>query len=304
MWMSASGSSASRKSSCATMRFADCSETSVPRKTIRSRRRREKMSNERSKRPSDSTTIGTSWLNALPIGCAIYTQPVGCMSSERRSRADRARNRLPGVGRRGVGGADRAGAARGVVRDRGRARRAAGRHRGLPLGRRRRAAGSRARGRARGAARARLGGRGPGGARARRGRRRHARPGRRALAGVEHGTRAARARVGRGRVEPVLDAPGDPGPRSLVEAVASRGSATATELAAGLPVTRQAVAKQLAALADAGLLRSTRAGRETRYEVTPEPLGDAVAWMVDVGAAWDERLAKLRRALARGRAAR
>jgi DNA-binding transcriptional ArsR family regulator len=83
--------------------------------------------------------------------------------------------------------------------------------------------------------------------------------------------------------------------------VAAR-DATAIELTAGLPVTRQAVSKQLATLADAGLLRSTRAGRETRYEVTPEPLGDAVAWMVEVGAAWDERLAKLARALNKGRA--
>ena len=77
-----------------------------------------------------------------------------------------------------------------------------------------------------------------------------------------------------------------------------RGTATATELAAELPVTRQAVAKQLSALADAGLLRATRAGRETRYEVTPAPLEDAVEWMVSVGAAWDERLAALRHSLA------
>jgi DNA-binding transcriptional ArsR family regulator len=110
--------------------------------------------------------------------------------------------------------------------------------------------------------------------------------------------------VGRGRVDLVFDALGDPARRSLVEAVAARGEATATELAAGLPVTRQAVAKQLAALADAGLLAARRAGRETRYSVTPEPLGDAVAWMVDVGAAWDDRLARLGATLARGRAAR
>ena len=117
---------------------------------------------------------------------------------------------------------------------------------------------------------------------------------------MEHGARAPRAGVGRGRVDRVFDALGDPGRRSLVEAVASRGDATATELAADLPVTRQAVAKQLAALADAGLLRATRAGRETRYAVTPAPLGDAVAWMVEVGARWDERLEKLGRSLARG----
>ena len=108
--------------------------------------------------------------------------------------------------------------------------------------------------------------------------------------------------MGRGRLDGIFEALGDPGRRALVEAVAARGDATATELAASLPDTRQAVSKQLATLADAGLLHSTRSGRETRYEVTPEPLGDAVAWMVEVGAAWDERLAKLGRALARGRA--
>ena len=105
-------------------------------------------------------------------------------------------------------------------------------------------------------------------------------------------------------VERVFDALGDPSRRALVEAVANRGSATATELAAELPVTRQAVAKQLVLLADAGLLRATRAGRETRYEVTPAPLGDAVAWMIGVGAAWDDRLARLGDSLSRGRAAR
>jgi DNA-binding transcriptional ArsR family regulator len=110
--------------------------------------------------------------------------------------------------------------------------------------------------------------------------------------------------VRRGRVDLVFAALGDPARRALVEAVGARGDATATELAADLPVTRQAVAKQLAALADAGLLHPTRAGRETRYAVTPEPLGDAVEWMVEVGAAWDDRLARLGKTLARGRGAR
>ena len=103
---------------------------------------------------------------------------------------------------------------------------------------------------------------------------------------------------GGGRVDRVFAALGDPGRRSLVEAVAARGSATATELARELPVTRQAVAKQLGALADAGLVRATRSGRETRYEVTPAPLEEAVAWMVSVGSAWDERLRALRTSLA------
>jgi DNA-binding transcriptional ArsR family regulator len=64
-------------------------------------------------------------------------------------------------------------------------------------------------------------------------------------------------------------------------------------------VTRQAVAKHLAALAGAGLVTSQRAGRETHYRVTPEPLEEAIAWMARVGGEWDRRLARLRRYLVR-----
>ena len=99
--------------------------------------------------------------------------------------------------------------------------------------------------------------------------------------------------MGPGGVDRVFAALGDPGRRALVQAVSERGSATATELAGELPVTRQAVSKQLTALAEAGVLRAERQGRETRYEVTPEGLTGAVAWMADVGARWDDRLAAL-----------
>ncbi len=102
-------------------------------------------------------------------------------------------------------------------------------------------------------------------------------------------------------VGPVFDALGDAGRRDLIRAIAERGSATATELAAERDVTRQAVSKQLGTLAGAGLLRARREGRETRYEVAAEPLRDAVAWMTDVGASWDDRLAALRTHLRRRR---
>ena len=71
-------------------------------------------------------------------------------------------------------------------------------------------------------------------------------------------------------------------------------SASLTELAAQLPVSRQAVSKHLAALGDAGLVSSSRSGRETRYRLTPGALGDAVTWIEQVGSQWDERLARLR----------
>ena len=92
----------------------------------------------------------------------------------------------------------------------------------------------------------------------------------------------------------VFDALADPHRRYVVEALAERETATATELAAELPVTRQAVAKHLAALSDAGLVGASREGRETRYELTPGPLAAAMDWMASVGADWDARLAALR----------
>ena len=92
----------------------------------------------------------------------------------------------------------------------------------------------------------------------------------------------------------VFSALADPNRRFLVEALARRETATATELAAELPVTRQAVAKHLAALSEAGLVTAGRAGRETRYRLTPAPLAEAVTWMERVGAEWDERLRTLR----------
>ena len=81
----------------------------------------------------------------------------------------------------------------------------------------------------------------------------------------------------------------------MLERLAVGGSASQTELAGELPVTRQAVAKHLATLRDAGLVRAERLGRETRYELESEPLGDAAAWLERVGTQWDIRLAALAR---------
>jgi DNA-binding transcriptional ArsR family regulator len=95
----------------------------------------------------------------------------------------------------------------------------------------------------------------------------------------------------------VFAALGDPTRRAVLEQVAARGEVTATELAAALPITRQAIAKHLGVLAGAGLVAPRREGRETRYAPTPEPLGDAIAWMADLGARWDARLARLQRSV-------
>jgi DNA-binding transcriptional ArsR family regulator len=96
------------------------------------------------------------------------------------------------------------------------------------------------------------------------------------------------------RAGAVFGALSDPTRRALLATIAEQPAATATELAAVLPISRQAVLKHLTALAEAGLLDRERSGREVRYRVTPEPLSDAVSWMADVGGQWDARLAALK----------
>ena len=86
--------------------------------------------------------------------------------------------------------------------------------------------------------------------------------------------------------------------RHLIELLAAEPGATATRLAATLPISRQAVAKHLKLLHEAGLVSSRRRGREALFELDPEPLGEAVAWIGSVGADWDRRLDGLRRLLA------
>jgi DNA-binding transcriptional ArsR family regulator len=95
------------------------------------------------------------------------------------------------------------------------------------------------------------------------------------------------------RAGAVFEALADPTRRAVLRGVAEQGPLTATELAAGLPVSRQAIAKHLAVLHDAGLVRRERCGREARFSATPAPLAEAGRWLEQTGAAWDGRLHRL-----------
>ena len=85
----------------------------------------------------------------------------------------------------------------------------------------------------------------------------------------------------------VFSALADASRRHVLGYLADHGTASATELTGELPMTRQAVAKHLTLLSEAGLIASERSGRETRYRLTTQ------------GAEWDERLDALRRHLKR-----
>jgi DNA-binding transcriptional ArsR family regulator len=87
----------------------------------------------------------------------------------------------------------------------------------------------------------------------------------------------------------------DPTRRQLLDALAARGEASATTLAAALPVSRQAVVKHLAVLDRAGLVRGARRGREIRYMVRPDRLDATASWLAGLAAEWDARLAAIKR---------
>jgi DNA-binding transcriptional ArsR family regulator len=98
----------------------------------------------------------------------------------------------------------------------------------------------------------------------------------------------------------IFSALSDPTRREVIRRLSEKGPTTLGELAAELPVTRQAVSKHLVVLEEAGLVQSSGDTRRQRYRLTPRPLADAMGWMVDVGAEWDERLDALRRHVERG----
>lgn len=87
---------------------------------------------------------------------------------------------------------------------------------------------------------------------------------------------------------------GDPTRRRMLDLLLE-GDGTATTLSQRLPVTRQAVAKHLAVLDRAGLVRAAPAGREKRYRVDDDQLARAVAQLSSVGSAWDARLQRIKR---------
>ena len=88
---------------------------------------------------------------------------------------------------------------------------------------------------------------------------------------------------------PVFAALGDETRWSILGALGEQ-DASASALAGRLPVTRQAIAKHLAVLQQAGLVESVRAGRELNYRVIGANLRETAQRLDSVGREWDRRL--------------
>jgi DNA-binding transcriptional ArsR family regulator len=100
----------------------------------------------------------------------------------------------------------------------------------------------------------------------------------------------------------ILAAMADPTRRQLLASLATSGPATATALARRLPITRQAVAKHLAVLLRAGLVTSSKHGRDVRFAVRTDALAQTADWLAQLAAEWDTRLAAIKRIAEAGEA--
>ncbi len=74
---------------------------------------------------------------------------------------------------------------------------------------------------------------------------------------------------------PVFSALGDETRLRLIVVLCAGGTLSIAQLTAGTPITRQAVTKHLQVLAEAGLVRDVKIGRERRWAFEPARLDEA-----------------------------
>ncbi len=93
----------------------------------------------------------------------------------------------------------------------------------------------------------------------------------------------------------VFAALADPSRRAILAELAANGPATATDLADRLPITRQANAKHLALLADAGLVAAEPGERRrVRYRLRSAPMQVAQQFLAALARDWDRQLDALK----------
>jgi DNA-binding transcriptional ArsR family regulator len=96
------------------------------------------------------------------------------------------------------------------------------------------------------------------------------------------------------RAAPVFAALGDETRLGIVAKLSTQGPQSITRLTEGTDVTRQSITKHLELLSDAGLVKSTREGRERIWSVEPQRLGDAQRYLDQISQQWDRAIERLR----------
>ena len=93
---------------------------------------------------------------------------------------------------------------------------------------------------------------------------------------------------------PVFAALGDETRLSLVVRLSRGQRCSISQLTEGSGLTRQAITKHLHTLADAGLVRSSRDGREQTWELLPDRLVEARQYLAVISDQWDQAIERLR----------
>lgn len=98
--------------------------------------------------------------------------------------------------------------------------------------------------------------------------------------------------------EQVFTALADPSRRAILGALAQFGPATATDLAERLPISRQAIAKHLALLSEAGLVTAEPGERRrVRFRLRSAPMRIAQQFLGALARDWDGPLDALQQHL-------
>jgi len=93
----------------------------------------------------------------------------------------------------------------------------------------------------------------------------------------------------------VFAALGDETRLRVVARLSEEGPMSLARLTEGTPISRQAVTKHLRVLENAGLVRGSRAGRETIWELEAKRLAEAQRHLAVISNEWDSTIARLRR---------
>jgi len=99
------------------------------------------------------------------------------------------------------------------------------------------------------------------------------------------------------KATPVFAALGDETRMRLIAALCAGGAMSITALTEGSGITRQAVTKHLHVLAESGLVRDVKVGRERLWEFDPVQLDVARRYLDLVSRGWDEALDRLKAAV-------
>jgi DNA-binding transcriptional ArsR family regulator len=93
---------------------------------------------------------------------------------------------------------------------------------------------------------------------------------------------------------PVFAALGDETRLSLVAKLCGGQPHSISQLTQGTKLSRQAITKHLRVLESVGIVRSVRAGRESRFQFDPEPIAEMKEYLDFVSQQWDQALSRLK----------